>query len=187
MILTAGPAELAFHSARVALGGEHLLNNPGLALAGQRVQDSTLIVEALKAAPKPVCIGGRATDSVLDFLVSPIEPGSETARRFQIARHNRGGDHPPFVPPDAPDDAVLLVVAFENLLRVTGTCWREFSRDYWIDGPLSWSADGASSDWADEMGIPRSLRDGAWSVVLVGYQVGNEVRAPFVPMGWEAA
>ena len=185
MLLNADATELAFHAARVALGGDGLLRNPALKIATDQGQGAEQAIHALRAARKPTRIRGEIDESVLRFVLSPIDAGSEEDRRFRITRRNLGSNQPPMVDSTAPDDAVILVVAFENLLRVTKLAWREFIRDYWIDGPLSWSADRPDSEWTDSFGIPPSLRQQARSVVLLGYQVNNQVRSPFIKMGWD--
>ncbi len=162
------------------------MTNPALAL-NDRVQSPNEIIAAMRAAPKPVRITGKTRDSVLRFVLSPINTDPEIERRFRIIRHNLGGTLPPLVEADAPDTAVVLVIAFENLLRVSRASWSEFIRDYWIDGPLSLSADRPHSEWAARLAIPASILAEARSVILLGYQKGNQVRSPFIPQGWEAA
>src|SRR5438034_1544597 len=156
MLLNASAVDLAFHSARVGLGGDGLMTNPALAL-NDRVQSSNEIIAAMRAAPKPLRIAGETRDSVLRFVLSPINTDPEVERRFRIIRHNLGGTQPPLVEADAPDTAVVLVIAFENLLRVSRASWSEFIRDYWIDGPLSGSADRPDRERVARSPSPESL------------------------------
>src|SRR5207244_6929199 len=72
MLLNAAAVDLAFHSARVGLGGDGLMTNPALAL-NDRVQSSNEIIAAMRAAPKPLRITGETRDSVLRFVLSPID------------------------------------------------------------------------------------------------------------------
>src|SRR5258705_10779587 len=118
MLLNAAAVDVAFHSARVGLGGDGLMTSPALAL-NDLVQSPNEIIAAMSAAPKPVRISGETRDSVLRFVLSPINTDPEAERRFRIIRHNLGGTQPPFVEGKAPDTAVVLVIAFEKLLRVS--------------------------------------------------------------------
>src|SRR5207244_6286708 len=124
MLLNAAAVDLAFHSARVGLGGDGLMTNPALAL-NDRVQSSNEIIAAMRAAPKPVRITGETRDSVLRFVLTPINIDPEVERRIRIIRHNLGGTQPPLVDADAPDPAVVLVIAVEHLLRVPSASSRE--------------------------------------------------------------
>ena len=186
MLLRAAAADLAYHGARVGLGGDSLLPKSEVALAHGPVQSAAEIVTVIKAAAKPVRIIGEKKDGILRLFLNPISADAEAARRFQIRLHNLGSQ-PPLLEPDASDSVTLLVIAFENLLQVSKAHWREFISDYWIDGPLSWSVDYPHSEWAKRLGIPSTLLDEARAVVLLGYHVGNQLRSPFIPSGWEAA
>src|SRR5438046_9066309 len=104
MLLNAAAVDLAFHSARVGLGGDGLMTNPALAL-NDRVQSSNEIIAAMRAAPKPLRITGEPRDSVLRFVLSAINTDPEVERQFRIIRHDLGGTQPPQVERDETDAA----------------------------------------------------------------------------------
>ncbi len=184
---TASAAELAYHAGRIGLAGEGLLPSQQVALGNGSVVSVPEIIAAIDAAPKPVRITGEVRESVLRLYLSSVATDPDAAARFRIRTHNLGGDQPPIVEPDAPDDVTLLVIAFDQLLRVSKTDWRRFIRDHWIDGPVSWSADHPSSEWAQGFGLPTSILREVRAIVLLGYSVHNQMRSPFIPTAWEAA
>jgi len=128
----------------------------------------------------------NVTDAILRFRLSPLGADPEAVKRFHIRKRNIG-DNVPGIDPQAPDDVTLLVIAFDRLLRVSKRTWRQFNREYWIDGPIGWSAGAPTSAWAKEFGLPPATLDGVSMVVLSGYSVYRDLRSPYVREGWEAA
>lgn len=79
---------------------------------------------------------------------------------------------------------MILVVAFDKLLKTSAETWREFARTYWVDGPLGWSGDEPSSEWAQTFRFPSDVIQGVGGVVHMGYSTGAGLRSAFVASAW---
>ena len=185
-MIDASASHLAFHAARIALSGDGLLPDIPVALDDTPTVGDSPAIAALGAAPKPVRISGTLVAAVLRLHLSSPTADRETTTRYEIWRRAIAGDHAPLSGPQT-SDRLLLVVAFDRLLRATKDTWRQFITEYWIDGPFCWSADYPGSLWAREFHIPDPLLQGIETIVLFGYGAVNQFRSPFNPRSWEAA
>jgi hypothetical protein len=173
---------LAFYAARVALAAEALRPAQVVALDnGPLVADSD-VIDAITAAPKPVRISGIVADAVLRIRLSSIASDPDAAKRFEY-RIRDSGDQVPVLDPECPDQAPLLVVAFDKLLKVSAGTWREFSRGYWVEG-MAWSGDWPTSGWTRHLRLPEVLLQDVRAVILVGYSRDGGLRSPFVWAAW---
>ena len=187
MVIDASASELAFYGARVGLAGDALrMGQPLVALEDGPAVSTSEVIAAMQGGPKPLRITGNVTDALLRFRLSLVGADPEAVKRFRIQKRNLG-DNVPGIDPSAPDDVTLLVIAFDQLLRVSKGTWRQFNREYWIDGPLGWSADRPDSPWSRDFGLPPTALDGVSMVVLAGYSVYRELRSPYMREAWEAA
>ncbi len=185
MMTDAFAPELAFYAARVGLAGQALRLGTTLVVAlenGPPVSTAEAIA-AFERGPKPLRITGDTTDAILRFRLSPADADADAVRRLQIQKHNTG-DRVPGIDDHEPDDVRLLVIAFDRLLRVSKGTWRQFTHEFWIDGPIGWSAGAPTSPWAQELGLPRAALRDISMVVLVGYSVYRQLRSPYVREAW---
>ena len=187
MVIDASAAELAFYGTRVGLAGAALrVGQPLIALEDGPTVSALEAVAAIERGPKPLRISGNVADTILRLRLSPVGADPEAVKRFHIRQRNLG-DGIPGLGPQVPDDIRLLVIAFDCLLRVSKGTWRQYNREYWIDGPLGWSADRPDSPWSRDFGLPPAALDGVSMVVLAGYSVYRELRSPYMREAWEAA
>lgn len=178
----ASAAHVAFHAARVAFAREAL--TPALEVAwpeGPPVTASE-VIRGMQEAAKPVRITGALSDSILRLRLSEVSSDEEARQRFAV-RHRNSGDGPP-LPRGTPSDALILVVAFEKLLKISDQTWREFARDYWVDGPLGWSGGELSSGWAQNFHFPPDVVADVGGIVHMGYSTGTGLRSAFVASAW---
>ena len=136
----------------------------------------------MQEAAKPVRITGALTDSILRLRLSEVSSDQDASQRFEV-RHRNSGDGPP-LPRSTPRDALILVVAFDRLLKIADQTWREFARDYWVDGPLGWSGGEPSSEWAQNFRFPPDVTQDVGGIVHIGYRAGAGLRSAFVRSAW---
>src|SRR2546422_1924361 len=144
MVIDTSAAELAFYGARVGLAGAALrVGQPLIALEDGPTVSALEAVAAIERGPKPLRISGNVADTILRLRLSPVGADPEAVKRFHIRQRNLG-DGIPGLGPQVPDDIRLLVIAFDCLLRVSKGTWRQYNREYWIDGPLGRSEEHTS-------------------------------------------
>jgi hypothetical protein len=187
--MSASAAELAYHMARVALTGDAFGQQLSFRLEAGDAAAEADIVAALEQTGKPVRVSGSRQEGTILLRLGPVEPDPVIARRYHAHRHNtaRQADAPPLVPADAPDDTVVLVVAFDRLLRVSKATWREYARDYWLDMPAPLTGDYPDSPSVRADGIPSKALEGVAAVVALGYATPNGFAVPVMRTAWEAA
>lgn len=183
MISPASAAELAFYSARVALARESLTPTLEVAWAEGPPVTEAEVVLGIQEAAKPVRITGSLSDSMLRLRVSEVSSDPDAAHRFQILRRN-SGDNDHFLERNSPRDALILVIAFDQLLKVSPQTWQEFRRDCWVDATLGWAGGETSSGWAQNFGVPAPLLQDVGLVVHAGYGTGTSLRHPYVASAW---
>ena len=182
LVTPASAAHLAFHAARIAFVREAL--TPALEVAwpeGPPVTTSE-IIRGMHEAAKPVRITGALTDAILRLRLSEVSSDQDASQRFEV-RHRNSGDGPP-LPRGTPRDALILVVAFDKLLKIADQTWREFARNYWVDGPLGWSGGEPSSEWAQTFHFPSDVIRDVGGIVHIGYSTGTGLRSAFLASAW---
>ncbi len=188
--MSASAAELAYQVARVALGADALVRQPTLRIESGNARTESEVVAVLTAAPKPVRITGRRGEAAIILELGPTEPDPVVRRRYLVHRHNAeagGRDAPPLVPASAPDDAMVLVIAFDRLLRVSKATWREFATDYWLDMPAASTADHRDAPSVRADRLPAQALEGVVAVISLGYSTLNGLAVPVMRKAWEAA
>lgn len=184
--MTVDAAELAFHAARVAFAGNALVSGLPVRLREVRSGTPEDVIRILALEPKPLRITGVIEGSELTLRLGSVFGDPDTRRRYQL-EHAAISRAIPAIADTDPEGDTILVVAFDSWLRVTAGTWGLFMRDFWIDGPLAWSSNSATSESAASLRLPQSALEGAAVVVLLGYSSDNGFQYPFLPRAWEAS
>ena len=126
-------------------------------------------------------------DGTLLLHVTSLDADPSARARYDEHVALAGRPSLPLIPADAAGDTLILVVAFDCLMKVSKSTWEAFGEQFWIDAPVSWAGDYPASGWAKGLKIPPKALEGAAAVVLIGYGVRNGFRFPSLPSAWEAA
>jgi hypothetical protein len=165
----ANAAELAYYVARVVFARDRMPPTIGLRITGSdNVIESNDVIHALERTEKPVKVVGSLHDSTVDIL---------------LRRNDAPAGHPqtPLLPGSPDPASVILVVAYDCLLRTNYGVWTEFARDYWFDAPLNWSIDEPASAFIEQLHLPSAALLGVVLVAVAGYAVPNGFQMTVAP------